>query len=188
MADPLGVTSSILTILHLAAGLSLYIHSVATAPAAAHALGNELAALQNVLKALQKFVRDDDDDDDDEGDAGVLQGIAGCLKGVLEELERVRGKLEMVTCNPRMRSELPWEESMRRGAERLKWPLRERETAALVTRIERVRGICVVAMAMDQLYSPFSSSPSPPPPPSSSPPPPPPPFFPRRRVLRRWWG
>ena len=136
--EAVGFISAILSILRLTTGVASYVASVISASESIRRFSNEITSLHTVLTTLYEFTL---------SKHGALQksGLDGPLKELAHELEELKAKFGVVEGEDGALA------SVRRGVERLKWPLRERETLRLTERVEKLRGLCLLAMAMDQM-------------------------------------
>jgi hypothetical protein len=133
MAEAIGIAASLIGIIQLA-GLTVsisysYISGVKRAPQDLRDLTNELQALSNVIVTLKVHT-----DENSETPGSVLHMLEKPLETCARELEELLEKLKM------------------KGIiDRLKWPLREKETAQWVERIERHKIFFIFALNTDQM-------------------------------------
>lgn len=140
MAEALGITASIITVLRLAGAVATlgydYIGGVKQASKNVREFISELHSLSQALIALQDYT-------DKNPQSVVLQRLNekdGLLQECAEELKTLKSKLES-----RQTSEF-------KGVlNSLMWPLKERETAQLTTRIERHKSLLAFALTTDRM-------------------------------------
>lgn len=134
MAEAIGLAASLIGIIQLAgltASISYgYISGVKRAPQDLRDLTDELQALSNVIVTLKIHT-----DENSEIPGSVLHMLEKPLEACARELEELLEKLKM------------------KGIiDRLKWPLREKETAQWVERIERHKTFFMFALNTDQMW------------------------------------
>lgn len=136
MADPVGLVASVIAILEVTAAISSYASAVYNAPATLRTLLTEITTLQNVLSSLRDFA---------EAHPSTLlkSGIDTPLRDAAIDLNCLKEKLYHKGATTRTG----------KVVERMKWPLRERETDIVMGKIEKLRCICLLAMAMDQMFA-----------------------------------
>lgn len=128
MADPLGMTASIIALIQLTGALSAfghgYIGGLRRASADRRRLVAEFASLGLILTHLR-----------DSGSA--LQGLAGPLADCTRELEALAAKMR------------PPAKDLRGFWKTLKWPLEQADTLQAVERIERYKTLFHFAVTAD---------------------------------------
>lgn len=131
MADPLGMTASIIALIQLTGALSTfghgYIGGLRRASADRRRLVAEFASLGLILTHLR--------DHSDSGSA--LQGLAGPLADCTRELEALAAKMR------------PPAKGLRGYWKTLKWPLEQADTLQAVERIERYKTLFHFAVTAD---------------------------------------
>lgn len=140
MADPLSITASVIAVLQLTGTMITlgkdYIKGVKDAPEDIQQLIDELQSLGKVLSTLRDHIVNDKDLKSTALQA--LNGQNGHLSACALELKRLQLKLEP-------------EKGLRAKINRLKWPLKEKETFQYISRIERHKSLFTFALTIDQL-------------------------------------
>lgn len=141
MADPLGMTASIIAVIQLAGALGTlgqgYIGGVRRAPSDRRKLVEEFASLGQVLEHLKDQIAPTGT-----ASAGIfskssaIQGLAVPLQNCRLELETLAAKMQ-----PRKGFRGAWS--------KLKWPLEEAETLQNIERIERYKTLFHFALTAD---------------------------------------
>lgn len=140
MAEVFGVVAGIFALSQLAAKVTFlsheYIKGVKGAPDDVRKFMDELNSLIKVLNALQGVANTNP------GSTALkeLSDRDGPLRGCIQELENLLLKLE--------RKEVKFS---RKILERVKWPLKKKETLEFVSRIERHKSLLILALNVDQM-------------------------------------
>lgn len=133
--EAVGLTASIIAIIQLTGKtISLgysYVSGVKRASKDVRELMDELLSLKNVLETLQDYVNSSPH-------SIALQTLNthdGPLQGIAHELEELYNKLDGKTG----------------FMDKLKWPLKEKETAQCIVRVERHKTLFIFALTADQM-------------------------------------
>lgn len=141
MGDPLSTAASVIAVLQLTGALiSLskdYIRGVKDAPKDAQQLVDELRSFEKVLSTLRDHVLNDTNLESTALQA--LNGQNGPLQACALELQRLQLKL------------VP-QRGLKGIIDRLRWPLKERETSQYISQMERHKGLFTFAVTIDQLW------------------------------------
>lgn len=133
MADPLGMTASIIALIQLTGALGAfghgYIGGLRRASADRRRLVAEFASLGLILTHLR--------DHSSSNGSGVLQGLAGPIADCTRELEALAAKMR------------PPRKGLRGFWKTLKWPLEQADTLQAVERIERYKTLFHFAVTAD---------------------------------------
>lgn len=140
MAEVLGIAASIIAVLQLAGAVTImgynYLGGVKRASNDTQDVINELHSLSQVLVALKEFA-------DNNPQSTALQKLNtkdGPLAGCAQELKALKSTLEKKGTS-----------GLKKMVDSLTWPLKEKETAQLLARIERHKSLFTFALTADHM-------------------------------------
>ena len=136
MADPLSVTASIVAVLQLAAVVTKYIQKLRGASKDAGRLLLELSSLRGIISGLEDLA--DGDEAWLETSEALLARPNGPISRLEYDLEALRSKLEPAV-------------GIKKIQKSLTWPFKQEEIRSILERIERLKGLFMLALEMDHI-------------------------------------
>jgi hypothetical protein len=136
--DPLSVTASVIAILQLTNEVVKYLNDVKDAPKECQQCATEASNLQNLLIQLLAHATQRHSGDPWFTAVQDLNAANGPLDQYREALERFRAKTIV-------------ENGAQKLKQRLAWKFSKAEVASIVSRIERLKSLVVIALELDSL-------------------------------------
>lgn len=133
MADPLGVSASIIAVLQLASDVASYISDVKGAPAEWKRLRHEIRSLEDVLRDLQG---DEGQDQEWKDKIRTFEAPDGPLARIYKALQFVNRKIEP-------------QSGIRKTAKAFRWPFDAKDVEKVIAAVEREKSLLDLAFTSD---------------------------------------
>ena len=136
MADPLSVTASIVAVLQLTAVVTKYIQELRGASKDAGKLLLELSSLRGIISGLEDLANSDEAWI--ETSKALVARPNGPISRLEYDLKALRSKLEPAV-------------GIKKIQKSLTWPFKQEEIRSILDRIERLKGLFMLALEMDHI-------------------------------------
>lgn len=140
MAEPLGITASIIGILGLAGTVVRYLASVKDAPEARNRILIEVSSVHGILFMLHDLSRREELGNDWHGAAGAVVVANGPLEQFKSELENIAARLRPGHAG-----------RVEKTAMALTWPFSKRELTDIIQRMERLKTLITMGLQGHQM-------------------------------------
>jgi hypothetical protein len=136
--DPIGVTSSITTILQLTRDVMKFFSRVKDAPTACNKILMEISSINGILSSIKELVDEADSDKAWLSTVRSLGGPNGPLEQSKSALEKIASHIEPIA-------------GSRKTRRAFIWPLREDEVTDILRTLERQKALLILALQNDHM-------------------------------------